>query len=363
MKKEVLIIASEFPPGPGGIGSHAFSMAKAFHKKGVEVTVVCPADYVKKEEALDFDHRLPFRVERYARQGWKGYLGRLTTIRKHLKKNIILSGKFPLWTIYWIRLFKRHNVRVISILHGSEVSPKNELIKKFTHNAIAKADEVVAVSKFTATLLPDWLQKFKRVRVIPNGIDLTAFPNCNKILLKGYPSILTVGAVTPRKGQHRVIKALPEILKKYPDTHYHIVGLPVYKANFEMLAKELGVHEHVSFHGRIEAIKDLYAFYSCADIFAILSENQKNGDCEGFGIVILEAAYYGLPSIGAKDCGIEDAITEGINGYLVDGNDSVEIVNKIDKILMNKQELIPSTKEWSKKHSWDIIITKFIELI
>lgn len=363
MKNEVLIIASEFPPGPGGIGSHAYSMAKAFYKKNIEVTVVCPADYVNREEALDFDSKLPFKVVRYTCQGWRGYLGRLTTIRKNIKKNIILSGKFPLWTINWIRLLKDHSVRIISVLHGSEVNPKNKLNKNFTHNAIAKADEVVAVSKFTAALLPDWLQKAKQIKIIPNGIDLISFPECDKIKLKGNPAILTIGAVTPRKGQHRVIKALPEILKKYPEAHYHIVGLPVYKKQFEALAYNLGVIENITFHGRIESISDLYSYYRSADVFAILSENQKDGDCEGFGIVILEAGYYGLPTIGAKGCGIEDAIEEDVNGYLVDGDNPAEITNRIGSILKYKQRLVPTTKEWSLKHNWNNIISKFIELL
>lgn len=363
MKNEVLIIASEFPPGPGGIGSHAYSMAKAFYKKNIEVTVVCPADYVDRKEALEFDSKLPFKVVRYAHQGWRRYLGRLTTIRKNLKKDIVLSGKFPLWTINWIRLLKGHRVKIISVLHGSEVNPQNELAKKFTHNAIAKADEVVAVSNFTAALLPNWLQKSKQIKIIPNGIDLSSFQDCDKIKLKGNPAILTIGAVTPRKGQHRVIKALPEILKKYPEAHYHIVGLPVYKNQFEAIAESLGVSENITFHGRIESQVDLYSFYRSADVFAILSENQKNGDCEGFGIVILEAGYYGLPTIGAKGCGIEDAIEEDVNGYLVDGDNPTEITNRIGSIFKDKQRLIPTTKDWSLKHNWDNIISKFIELL
>lgn len=363
MKKEVLIISSEFPPGPGGIGSHAFSMAKAFHRKGVDVTVVCPADYVTTEEALDFDRALPFKVHRYSRQGWKGYLGRLVTIRRHLKKNIILSGKFPLWTVNWIRLLKGHKVRVVSVLHGSEVNPSNALIRKFTHNAISKADAVVAVSKFTATLLPECLQSSLDIKIIPNGIDLKSFPESERIKLKGNPSILTVGSVTPRKGQHRVIKALPEILKKYPDAHYHIVGLPVYQKKFEEIATGLGVRDNITFHGRVESRSDLYSYYRSADVFAILSENQKDGDCEGFGIVILEAGYYGLPTIGAKGCGIEDAISEGVNGYLVDGDDASEITKQIGRIYGTREKLAPTTIDWSMEHSWDEIILKFIELI
>ncbi len=360
MKKEVLIIASEFPPGPGGIGSHAFSMAKAFHKKGVEVTVICPADYVKKEEVLDFDHRLPFRVERYARQGWKGYLSRLTTIRKHLKKNIILSGKFPLWTIYWIRFLQKHNSKVISVLHGSEVNLGNSILKWFTHHSINSADCIVSVSSFTKELLPEWIKRKREIDIIPNGIDIDSFVDIPPIQLTGYPKLLTVGNVTPRKGQHRVIKALPRLIQDYPDIHYHIVGLPSYKEEFQQLAKSLNVANHVTFHGRVENHSDLTGYYKSADAFIILSENQKDGDCEGFGIVILEAGICKLPSIGAIGCGISDAISDGENGFMVDGDNPEEINKALTSILKDKGNLQKEARIWSKKFDWDSIIEKFI---
>lgn len=360
MKNEVLIIASEFPPGPGGIGSHALSMANAFYKKGIDVTVVCPADYVKKEEALEFDRKLPFKVERYSRQGWKGYLGRPTTIRKHLKKNIILSGKFPLWTIYWIRLLKKHNAKVICVLHGSEVNPGNLFLRWFTHHSINSADCIVAVSSFTKELLPKWIKYKREIDIIPNGIDIDSFVDSQPIPLVGYPKLLTVGNVTPRKGQHRVIKALPRLIQYYPNIHYHIVGLPSYKEEFQQLAKSLNVADHVTFHGRVKNHSDLTGYYKSADAFMILSENQKDGDCEGFGIVILEAGMWRLPSIGAIGCGISDAISEGENGFMVDGDNPEEINKAIGAILGNKDNLQRGSRIWSKKFDWDSIIEKFI---
>ncbi len=360
MKNEVLIIASEFPPGPGGIGSHAYSMAKAFYKKNIEVTVVCPADYVDRKEALEFDSKLPFKVVRYAHQGWKGYLCRLTTIRKHLKKNIILSGKFPLWTIYWIRLLKKHNAKVICVLHGSEINPSNSFLRRFTHCSINSSDCIVAVSSFTKELLPEWIKRKRDIDIIPNGIDIDTVVDIQPIQLVGYPKLLTVGNVTPRKGQHRVIKALPRLIQDYPDIHYHIVGLPSYKEEFQQLAKSLNVANHVTFHGRVKNHSDLTGYYKSADAFIILSENQKDGDCEGFGIVILEAGMWQLPSIGAIGCGISDAISEGENGFMVDGDNPEEINKAIGAILEDKDNLQKGSRIWSEKFDWNSIIEKFI---
>mgnify|MGYP003346336418 CR=1 FL=1 len=63
----------------------------------------------------------------------------------------------------------------------------------------------------------------------------------------------------------------------------------------------------------------------------MLSERQPDGDIEGFGIAILEANYYGLPAIGASDCGIEDAIDEGNTGHKVPYHDAEKITTALKK--------------------------------
>ena len=364
MKKEVLIIASEFPPGPGGIGNHAFSMAKSLERKGFNVTVVASGDYVDKQSIKNFDSKQSFKIVRYsdAKLGLK-YILRIKTVFENLKPNVILSGKFSLWMARLIKTFKG-SVNVISILHGTEVNLPNKMLRKFTHKSIDAADHIVAVSNYTKSLLPNHILAKRTVHIIPNGIDLEELPAFHKKKeLIGNPKILTVGNVTPRKGQHRVINALPDILKAYPNAHYHIVGLPTHKRDFYNLAKELGVENAVTFHGRAESCEDVCSFYYSADIFAILSENQANGDCEGFGIVILEAGYFGLPSIGATGCGIEDAIDSGYNGFLVDGNNPEQITNSISQILSSSEAFSKNAKAWAEKHDWNVIVDELIDLM
>ena len=363
MNKEVLIVTTEFPPGPGGIGSHAYSMARALQAKGVEVTVVSPADYVTREEAENFDKKQLFEIVRYDRTKRFHYLKRFTTASKHVKQNVILSGKFALWIGLWLSI--RHpKIHTIGILHGSEVQPSSLFDKILTHLSIAALKNVVAVSSFTKGLIPRWAVKNKTVAVIPNGIHPDEFgAETDTINLIGNPRILTVGNVTPRKGQHRVIKAMPEILKRFPQAHYHIVGLPTFKDKFLELSKDLGVEEAITFHGKIEKHEDVYHFYRSADVFMILSENQKDGDCEGFGIVILEAGCFGLPSIGATGSGIVDAIDDGVSGCLVDGNDASQICDAIEKIEKNKESMSVAARDFALNHDWNTIILDIIKLM
>lgn len=144
-------------------------------------------------------------------------------------------------------------------------------------------NQLVAVSHYTASIIPAWIRKSKNISIIPNGIDcqrmdrkLTESVPLN---LQGSPILLTVGGVTPRKGQHRVIRALPEIIRSYPQACYHIVGLPIYQKQFEELAIQCGVQEHIVFHGVCPTWEKLTEYYKAADLFMLLSENQKKRRC------------------------------------------------------------------------------------
>lgn len=370
MSQSILIISSEFPPGPGGIGQHAYSLAVNLHYLGYNVSVLSPGDYATEGEVQTFDSVQPFGVERYTRKGVLfTYLSRLTTtyakIREVDNQTIVITGKFPLWLgIIIKKLYPQINT--IAVLHGSEVNLPNPLLRWLTHKSIAAADIIVPVSKFTLSLVPAWIrQQHKKITIIPNGIDQDPFPELetDSTYLKGHPCLLTVGHVSPRKGQHRVIKALPTILNTYPDTHYHIVGRPKNKSALQNLANKLGVTNNITFHGRVPDHKSLGNFYRQADIFMLLSENQPNGDVEGFGIVALEANLHGLPVVGAKFCGVEEAVSHLNTGYLVDGDNPSEVLEGITYCLANKGKLRHEAISWANQHRWSEIIKLYHGLI
>ncbi|MBI9061380.1 MAG: glycosyltransferase family 4 protein [Marinilabiliaceae bacterium] len=366
--KKLLIVSSEFPPGPGGIGNHAFSLAKALAAQNCQVWVVADANYAKNEEVKQFDQALPsgIHMRRVFRRGVQTYLGRIKKVASILRKEkidtVILSGRFSLW-IGGLLKMSAFRFKSIGILHGSEVRLKNQLWRRFTWWCIRQTNFLVPVSSFTHQLLPPQLQR-KPFKVIENGIDPLEMNGLIRDKeLKGSPVLLTVGNVTPRKGQHRVIKALPKIREKYPSVHYHVVGLPTYKEPFQQLAESLGVKDLVTFHGRLQHRHELGAVYSAADCFIMLSENQADGEVEGFGIVILEANYFKLPAIGAKGCGISAAIKDDYNGYLVDGDESDEILEKLHKVMENRCRLARDAYQWSVEHDWNKVVLKYIDVI
>ncbi len=368
MNKYILLVTSEFPPGPGGIGHHAWFLAKELAKReSINIEVLCPKDYALEAEVLKFDDESPFIIHRFRRIKGLTYVLRIFKLSKLLLENsythFIASGKFALWLIWIQKIFKR-KAKTLCILHGSEVNLSNNLLRAFTHTSISKFNTIISVSTFTQNLLPQWiLDNAERLRVIPNGLDKSDFIFKNNIELKGLPALLTVGHVSPRKGQHRLIKALPLLVEKFPQIHYHIVGRPINQELLKSLAIDLGVESHITFHGSIKRHEDLWDFYRAADIFVLLSENQPNGDVEGFGIVALEANACGTPVLGAKYCGVEEAIKDGKSGVLVNGDRSKEILEGI-KYCMDKQDSLKIyCEKWASEHNWDIIGKQFLELI
>jgi phosphatidylinositol alpha-1,6-mannosyltransferase len=152
-------------------------------------------------------------------------------------------------------------------------------------------------------------------------------------------------------------------LKKFPETYYYIVGRDVNNTFLKQLAEEFGVESRVIFIPPIASHFDLCYYYKNADIFMLLSENQPNGDVEGFGIVALEANYFRLPVIGAKGCGVEDAVLDGFSGFLVDSKNPKEIVNSLQLILENGDKFNENAKKHALDFGWNEIVKQYEEIL
>jgi phosphatidylinositol alpha-1,6-mannosyltransferase len=134
-----------------------------------------------------------------------------------------------------------------------------------------------------------------------------------------------------RKGQDKVIEALPRIKQAVPQVKYVMVGTGEVHESLIALARQLGVEDSVVFAGNI-LDQDLAAYYSACDVF-LMPCREIDGDVEGFGIVYLEAGAAGKPVIGGKTGGTDDAIVDGVTGLRVDGTSCDEIADAAIRLL------------------------------
>ena len=176
MRRKILIVSSEFPPGPGGIGHHAYSLAKELFKiKKVQLKVLCNADYVDTEKAHGFDRDAEFEIVRFKRKGKLTQIVRLiqylNVCRQTKPEVIIYTGLFSLWLMNLPVLGQR--VKKVAIIHGHEPIFGSRFNQWLTISSFKKAHSFVAVSRFSkSTQLSKYkIDKHQHVEIIPNGID------------------------------------------------------------------------------------------------------------------------------------------------------------------------------------------------
>jgi phosphatidyl-myo-inositol dimannoside synthase len=355
-------VTSEFPPGPGGIGDHASNLAEYLSNNNYTVHVLTELrtkyQVANKESERNWITYVPDK-SKFRRIYFLIMLIRLAILKK--PDIVIVSGMSAIQLMGLLSFFKKG--RIVAILHGHELLMGGRFSHWWIKKSLKRFEYCVAVSEFSKQNAVEYIVNTK-MKVIPNGIDTKRFLP-NRIELKNQDrsiNLLTVGRVSPRKGQHNVVEALPSILKVYPTLVYHIVGIPDYEDQVKERANRLGVSSSIQFHGAVSG-NELNEILNRTDIFIMLSENQPNGDVEGFGIAILEANYFGVPAIGAKGCGIDQAIQDGHTGILVNAKDDKAIVDAISMI-NNKYKLFSNNAvAWAKLHAWKNIGMQYDQIL
>ena len=175
-------------------------------------------------------------------------------------------------------------------------------------------------------------------------------------------NLVTVGRISERKGQHMVIEHMKTLKNDTPELNYHCIGIKDQVAPLESKIRDFNLTNKITFHGTLGLTEMIDRLNKC-DIFVMLSVETQEGDVEGFGIAILEANALGLPAIGAKGSGINDAINDGQSGILIDGNSATEFSSAIQNILNDYESYSKGAKEWAQQHDWNNLITKYQKLI
>ena len=344
---QVLWLVSEFPPGPGGIGTHAYEITRRLAALGWEILVLTSQDYADEPQVEHFNATLTFPLVRFHRRAT--LLGRFGSRARILGASLgsfkpdvlVASGSRAVWLA---SLVPSGGVPRVAIGHGSEFAPPSPLARYLTRRSFSACDLVICVSEFTRSLMVKAGIRPARSCVIPNGADETRFrkiPPSEALPVRakyGLPAggrmLLTVGNVTPRKGQEVVIRALPAVLRSVPDAFYVMAGLPTLKPELIRLSQELGVADRVHFLGRVGQ-DELPLLMNTADLFLMTSRRLADGDVEGFGIAVVEAALCRKTAVVSGESGLAEAVTEGVTGICVRENDPEAVAVAVCRILID----------------------------
>jgi phosphatidylinositol alpha-1,6-mannosyltransferase len=260
--------------------------------------------------------------------------------------------------------------------HGTEVFDnfatmqnrvRTVITRKLKRNVFQDAEKVFPVSNYTRrAVLEEGGGTERAVVTVNNGVNPTIFRKtavgpdaAAKYKPHGERLLLTVTRLYPYKGVDRVLESLPAISQAVPGVKYLIVGAGPDRRRLEALAVRLGVQNQVSFLGTLP-LSEIVELYNVADLFLMLSREEPP-DIEGFGLVFLEAAACGLPSVGGRSGGIPDAIEDGQSGWLVDPRDTQAITATLIDLLGSREKLQRASEfclATAPQKSWERVADK-----
>ena len=282
-----------------------------------------------------------------------------TVVLSHI--NLILAG----WLIKKIN----PKVKVILIAHGIEVwKPLNrrQLIM------LRACDQIVSVSRFTADKIEELHGiPAEKCRVLNNCIDpfFTRPKKKDKDpeLMKRYGFaaddiiLLTLTRLSEKdryKGYDYVLKSMEALVKSNPKIKYLLAGSYDEKEKIfiDSLIKSFGLQSNVVLTGYVQE-EELPAHFGLADIYVMPSMK------EGFGIVFVEAMYYGIPAIAGNADGSVDALLNGQLGLLVNPNDPKAITAAISTMIADPVRFVPDHELLMEHFSYNSYKRKLEEVL
>lgn len=343
---KIILITSNFPPIIGGISHHLYEICKHLPKNKVKVIALPSKGFKKFDDQQDFPIvRLSLPTNWYYKRLFKFFAPfYFMKIVMEKETDIILCGQahhslmLPAWLNWRLK-----GVPYGVFGYGLDLSkPQNRWYRKIFNSLLCSAQLLLADSQAAAKIMMEIGADQNRIFVVNPTINskkliskVSSKTIRNRYGLGNKKCIVTIGRLVERKGHDIVLKALPQILQQIPDLHYLIVGSGPNEISLKKQVSNMGLEKYVTFTGRVPD-DEIGAYYELCDIFVMISrEIPEKGDLEGFGIVYLEANYFGKPVVAGRSGGVEDAVIHNKTGLLVDPTKSDEVANAIITLLSN----------------------------
>jgi glycosyltransferase involved in cell wall biosynthesis len=355
-ERDILIVSRVFFPDAGGIQEYVYNRCLQDADKIVVLTSACAGDKL-------FDQKQPFPIHRWSMPVIP-YFDKLESILKQILNmfwSVVLG--IHLYNCYRYRYIEWCHgydfpallllsyllpVECVIYLHGDDIlcPLKNPVFHWLFQQALKRTKIIVCNSKFTQNYLETHFHIQQSIQVIHPRVRPEKFGDMNPHSLDLLRSqirqkyqipleaivILSVGRLVKRKGFDRVIENLPTLLAQGLDVYYLICGRGAIESELRQLAENLNVSSRVIFAGYVPD-EELAGYYAACDLFSMLTffDNSHNS-IEGFGIVYLEAGYFGKPVIASRVGGVEDAVLHDETGLLVNPDSPQQISQMLQQL-------------------------------
>ncbi len=199
----------------------------------------------------------------------------------------------------------------------------------------------------------------ENLRVIHSGMDHDLYKPSSMPVADRPRRIVYLGRLKKYKRIEYPILALPEILKKAPDTEYWVVGEGDYRDELERIASRAGVADHVRFPGFIGG-QDKVRLLQESRVLAYTSPK------EGWGLSVIEAGACATPVVASDSPGLCESVVDGKTGFLVRHGDIPQLAEKIGVLMTDDtlaQGMADEGVRWAATFNWESSTEKTLALI
>lgn len=355
------LVAYEYPPLVGGMATYAQALAQHMDARGHEVHVFANEQagavdgiHVHPLLTTDLARDLP-RLRRFDMDLWHAINFGYAPL-SWLKRPFVLTVHGTDFLTPWVR-WKCERIPLLWRASSRLASrPARRIIASA---ALRGVDQVLTCSRFSARLFREEYPSAGRIQVVPNGVD-TAFDTLasgGSRAVRHPRRLLTVcnlDVANRRKNVDGCLRAVALVGDRL-DLQYWIVGDGPERPALMRLARELNIDERVRFLGRISP-EELCRAYASSSLF-VLVPRPMTGDVEGFGIVYLEAAACGTPSLAGRWGGAVEAVAEGRSGFFAEGSSAVAIAEALVSFFTGNARFNEDViRGHARRHAWPSVL-------
>jgi len=374
---KVLFVTNDFGPRAGGIETFIIGLIE--RRAFASTIVYTSAQANSKEYDQMWEKKYGVKVIRYSSRillPTPRVARRISALIKAEGISVAAFGAAAPLGLLAHSMKRSGIVRIVALTHGHEVwwakvFPFNLLLRRIGTGV----DSLTYLGEYTRQMISRPLTQSAKnamIKIAP-GIDTDHFSPRNSynlrqsLQLSDKKVIVCVARLVHRKGQDKLIDAMPSILESISNAQLLIVGQGPYQSKLVKRVKKLGLEENVTFVGRINYEK-LPKYICVGDLFAMPSRSRFGGlEVEGLGIAYLEASACGLPVIAGSSGGAPDAVVDGKSGEVVNGTDITEIAKTVIKFLRDpegSQQMGQFGRNWVvEKWRWEIWSQAFERLL
>ena len=364
MKKRVAVVC--LSRSLGGLELSTLRIAQAMERKGVSTVLIVPHSSKLERRAQDADLSIVAITPR-----WKyGDISAAAQLARALKdQEIDLVLLMQSCDIHLAALASLITPRVKLVFYQQMNSRYNK--RDFIHTWIySKLSLWISLTQgMREDVLSYTRMPGEKVKVIPLGTDLHQFDPSHYntqdartsfgLPLHGY-TVGVLGRLDKLKGQHILLRAVPDVVKQHPDIMFLIAGDETtgehgYKEYLLKLSQRLGIERYVTY---IPFTDDVPRLMAALDVFVLPSFS------ETFGLVVVEAMAMERPIIATNAGGLPEIITNGKTGLLIKPRDATEVAWAIHRILTDsalRMQLGRSAREEAlKRYDFDSCVDSLL---